>query len=106
MINTLNEEGAADKAKKDQCNEEYQKIALTVQDLDWKIKNNEAKIEKLENLIDLRNEEREETIQQMDETNDHMKQITDDRKAEHEEFQNAQADDKAAIELLNKAKDA
>merc|ERR1719482_1367911 len=50
MINTLKEEGAADLAKKEQCLDEYQNIEKTVSDLDWKIKNNQAKIAKLEKL--------------------------------------------------------
>merc|ERR1712039_1074532 len=43
MLKTLEEEGAADLAKKTQCLDEYQKITKTVNDLDWKIKNNKAK---------------------------------------------------------------
>merc|ERR1719364_616429 len=48
MIKTLQDEGAADLAKKTQCLDEYQKIDKTVADLDWKIKNNQAQIAKLE----------------------------------------------------------
>jgi len=106
MVSTLNDEGDADRAKKNQCNDEYQQIARTVSDLDWKIKNNDAKINKLESLIEMRTEEKAQTISQMDDTNDYIKKITDDRKEEHEAFQNAQKDDKAAVELLNTAKDA
>jgi len=40
------------------------------------------------------------------ETADYMKKITADRKEEHESFQKAQSDDKAAVKLLNLAKDA
>merc|ERR1719262_839840 len=67
MIGTLDEEGDADLAKKKQCLDEYQKIDLAVQDLEWKIKNNEAKIDKLEKTIDLREKEKEETIDQIKE---------------------------------------
>merc|ERR1719345_398300 len=63
MITTLNEEGAADLAKKSQCLREYQDITKKVKDLDWKVKNNEAKVEKLDGLIGLRTQEREDTIQ-------------------------------------------
>merc|ERR1719327_2388624 len=48
MLKTLQEEGAADLEKKEQCLDEYQQIERTVKDLEWKIKNNEAKITKLE----------------------------------------------------------
>jgi len=105
MITTLNDEGEADRAKKNQCNDEYQKIALTVQDLDWKIKNNVAKVDKLEGLIELRTKDRQETIDQINETNDFIKKITADRKAENEEFVQAKKDDEAAVALLGKAKD-
>merc|ERR1711981_329623 len=79
MIKTLEEEGADDLAKKTQCLDEYQEITKTVKDLDWKIKNNEAKIAKLEKLIELRTKEREETIAKIKETKAYMKDITDER---------------------------
>merc|ERR1719253_1237718 len=106
MIGTLNEEGANDRAKKDQCNDEYQKIALTVSDLEWKIKNNEAKIAKLDGQIDQRMKEKEETVDQINENTKVMEDMTADRKAEHDKFQDAKAADVAAVKLLNMAKDA
>merc|ERR1719162_1158661 len=106
MVVTLNEEGAADRDKKNQCNEEYQKIARTVSDLDWQIKNNNAKIDKLTSMIEAVNKERQETIDQINETNDYMKKITADRKAENEAFVAAKQDDEDAIKLLNSAKAA
>ena len=105
MMTTLQEEGAADLAKKTQCLDEYQDITKTVKDLDWKIKNNEAKIDKLENLIEMREKEKQETLDQIGETKEYIAKITKDRKEEHEEFKDAQADDAAAIKLLNLAKD-
>merc|ERR1719331_2241799 len=86
MLKTLEEEGADDLAKKEQCLDEYQHIAKTVNDLDWKIKNNKAKIAKLEKLIELRTKEREETIAKRDETLQYTKDITDERKEENEEY--------------------
>jgi len=106
MIQTLNDEGAADLAKKTQCLDQYQKITKKVNDLDWKIKNNLAKIEKLEGLIELRTQEREETIQKIDETKTYMKDITDERKAENEAYLQAKKDDEAAKGLLEDAKAA
>merc|ERR1719502_1678588 len=84
MIKTLQEEGAADIAKKDQCLSEYQKINSAVGDLKWKIKNNEAKIEKLQTLIELRTKEKEQTNERIKETNKYMKDLTDERKKEHD----------------------
>merc|ERR1719456_232313 len=104
MITTLKEEGAADLAKKTQCLDEYKKIESTVKDLDWKIKNNLAKIAKLEKLIELRTKEREETIEKIKETKQYMKDITDERKEENEAYLQAKKDDEDAIALLDKAK--
>merc|ERR1719271_180654 len=106
MIQTLNDEGAADLAKKTQCLDQYQKITKKVNDLDWNIKNNLAKIEKLEKLIELRTAEREETIQKIDETKTYIKDITDERKAENEAYLQAKKDDEAAKGLLEDAKAA
>jgi len=81
MLTTLEEEGAADLAKKTQCLDEYQDITKTVKDLDWKVKNNEAKIAKLEGLIELRTQEKTETIQKIEENEQYMKDIKAERKA-------------------------
>lgn len=106
MIGTLKDEGEADSAKKNQCNEEYQNIAQTVGDLDWKLKNNEAKNNKIESLIQLRQKERQETIDQINDTGDYIKKITKTRKEEHDDFVKAKEEDAAAVQLLNTAKDA
>jgi len=106
MVNTLQEEGAADLAKKSQCLDEYQKITQTVKDVDWKIKNNLAKIAKLEKLIELRSEEREETIVKIGETQKYMKDLTAERKEENEAYLQAKKDDEDAKDLLEKAKAA
>jgi hypothetical protein len=106
MMATLDEEGQADIAKRNQCKDQYQKVALAMQDVDWKIKNNVAKIDKLDSLIEMRTKERQETIDQINDTNDYIKKITADRKEEREEYLKARADDETAIALLNKAKKA
>merc|ERR1712072_1410290 len=105
MLKELQEEGADDLDKKTQCLDEYQEITKTVKDLDWKIKNNEAKIAKLEKLIELRTKEKEETIQKIKETQLYMKDITKERKEEHEAYLKAKKDDEDAKALLEKAKD-
>merc|ERR1719409_1377299 len=104
MIKTLEEEGASDLAKKTQCLNEYQKITSTVKDLDWKIKNNEAKIAKLENLIEIRTKEKEDTIQKIKDTNQYIKDITKERKEENEAYLQAKKDDQNAKKLLENAK--
>jgi hypothetical protein len=106
MLNTLNEEGAADLAKKTQCLDQYQQISRTVNDLDWKVKNNEAQIEKFEQLIELRTGEKEDTIQKKKETNQYIADISKQRKEEHDEYNQAKKDDEAAKKLLEQAKEA
>merc|ERR1719267_336356 len=91
--------------KKTQCLDEYQEIEKTVKDLDWKIKNNLAKIAKLEKLIELRTQEKADAIQKKKETEQYIKDITDERKEENEAFLQAKKDDEDAIALLEKARD-
>merc|ERR1719329_139525 len=105
MIKTLQEEGAADLAKKTQCLDEYQEIEKTVKDLDWKIKNNLAKIAKLEKLIELRTQEKADATQKKKETRQYLKDIKQERKEENDAYLQAKKDDEDAIALLEKARD-
>merc|ERR1712232_862806 len=73
---------------------------------DWKLKNNKAKIAKLEKDIDFNKKEEEDTLNSIKETEEYMTKITKDREAEHIAFENAKSEDEAAVELLNTAKDA
>merc|ERR1719482_68475 len=104
MIAILKEEGADDLAKKTQCLDEYQDIDKTVADLEWKIKNNLAEIEKLQGLIELREKQKAEAIHKKEETEDYVKQIHEERKEEHEAYEEAKKDDEGAIKLLEAAK--
>jgi hypothetical protein len=106
MVTTLKDEGAADIAKKDQCNNEYQDVASKVGDLSWKIEKNEAAIDKLEKLIEMRTAEKTQTEEEIKSVDQEMKDMTATREAEHEEFQTAKKDDEDAIALLTQAKDA
>merc|ERR1719162_565140 len=106
MLKTLAEEGADDLDKRDQCLDEYQNINKKVNKLDWNIKNNEAKIAKLEKLIELRTGEKQDTIQKIKETNQYIADITAERKAENEAYLQAKKDDEGAVGLLEKARAA
>merc|ERR1719399_642889 len=105
MLDTLRQEGEDDLAKKTQCLDEYQEIEKTVKDLDWKIKNNLAKIAKLEKLIELRTQEKADAIQKKKETEQYIKDITKERKEENDAYLQAKKDDEDAIALLEKARD-
>jgi hypothetical protein len=105
MLKTLQEEGQADLEKQTQCQEQYQEVALTVQDLDWKIKNNKATIESLEEIIAKREEQKAASVAKKAETEKYIKDITAEREEEHEAFEQSVKDDEAAIALLTKAKE-
>jgi len=106
MIKTLNAEGAADIAKRDQCKEEYQSIASTVADLKWKIEVNVATIDKLEKLIDQRTAEKVQTIKEIADVDALMAAMTKQREEENAAFLYAKKEDTAAIELITKATEA
>merc|ERR1719387_2897082 len=102
MIKELKEEEASDIKQRDWCKDEYQEISEEKAELDWLIKNNEAMIVKLTEIIESLIEEIDKTVAEIDATKEQIAQMEDERKAEHEEFQVAKADDEAAIALLEK----
>eukprot|EP00928_Gymnodinium_smaydae_P037673 TRINITY_DN26112_c0_g1_i1.p1 TRINITY_DN26112_c0_g1~~TRINITY_DN26112_c0_g1_i1.p1 ORF type:complete len:745 (-),score=268.53 TRINITY_DN26112_c0_g1_i1:39-2177(-) len=106
MMQTLRDEGAEDIKKRDQCKEQYQEIGRTIADVDWKIEKNDAKIAKLTALIEKKENEKTETINEIGETETHISSITTQREQENADFKQAKSDDEAAIALLNQAKDA
>jgi len=106
MVEMLKKEDAADIAKRDQCKDEYLNIESTVKALDWKIEKNVAKIDKLTKLIELREEQKARTIEQINEVEAHMKAITAERTAENAAFMAAKLEDQQAIDLLMAARDA
>jgi chromosome segregation ATPase len=105
LIGVLAKEQEDDTKKRDQCEEQYQDIAQESAKLEWKIKNNKAKIEKLTNLIEKREEEKAQTIKEIEATEKEIKDMTDERKKENAAFIQAKKDDLEAIELLEKAKE-
>jgi len=103
ILKLLAEEGQADIEKKDECKEKYQIIDTTVADLEWKIKNNLAKIAKLESLIEKAEEEVEAANARIKETKEEMKEMTDTREDENDAFKTAKKEDEDAIALLEDA---
>jgi hypothetical protein len=106
IINDLKEEDKADIKKRDECIAEYHSIESVTKDLAWRIKNHQAKIEKLASLIEVAEEEKEETIKQIKETEVYIDMIERQREADNGQFKKGKADDMKAIELLEQAKDA
>merc|ERR1712187_753268 len=69
IIGNLKKEEADDIKKRDECKDKFLEIESTVRDLDWKIEKNEAKIEKLEKLIEEHREEKAKTIEEIGNVN-------------------------------------
>merc|ERR1719220_1013003 len=91
-IKTLKEEDLADIAKRDQCKEEYKKIASVIGEVTWLIEKNEARIDKLMTTIEDLKAEKAKTIEEIEAVDQHMKELTAARKAENEEFKQAKED--------------
>jgi len=106
LIVVLDKEQDSDTKKRDDCQEQYQDIAKESAKLDWKIKNNKAKIQKLQSLIEKREEEKEATIKEITATTENIKEMKAERTKENKEFIQAKKDDISAIALLRKAKEA
>merc|ERR1719163_104565 len=106
MIQVLKDEEADDIAKRDECKQEYHEIASAVAQLNWEIEKNLAKIAKLEKLIAKREDEKEEAIATIEDTEKQIFDMKEQRKEEHSAFLAAKAADEGAIELLTKAREA
>merc|ERR1712048_1437108 len=106
IIQNLKDEEQADIDKRDECKDTYTEIESTVKDLSWKIKKNEAKIDKLEKLIAMHTEEKLKTIEEIEAVTAQMEAMTKQRNQENEAFLAAKKDDQDAIALLEAARDA
>jgi len=104
MLVKLEKEGNSDLEKKEQCKTEYQSISKTVNDLDWDIENNEAKIAKFDKLIELRTGEKTATALKIKETAKYIEDITAQRKEDHELWEQTTKNDEAAVVELKRAK--
>jgi len=102
----LQAEEQQDQRKVDDCNEQFQEIALSVQDLQWQIENNNAMISKLEGVITQKEAEKQSTLEEIKTVNAEMKSMQVARIDENAKFLTAKDDDQKAIELLEQAKAA
>jgi len=106
MIETLKEEGQADEDQNDKCKEQLQDISSKVADMDWKIDNQKAAIEKLEHITKAKDEERAAVVESISKTKQEITDMEDQRKEENSAFLEEKSDDEAAIKVLEKAKEA
>ncbi|CAK0889917.1 unnamed protein product [Prorocentrum cordatum] len=104
-VQDLKEEEAADIAKRDQCKEEITQSNSTILDLTWKIKCNEAKIDKLQRKIEEKQAMIAESRQVIKETYAYMNETTEIRTQDNADFIQAKKTDQSAIELLVTVRD-
>lgn len=106
LIQDLTAENTADIAKRDECKETYKNIDSAVADLSWKIKNNLAKIDKLENSINANEAERQKTMKDIADVDDTLAKMKKVREDENIAFKAAKKDDEDAVTVLTSAVDA
>jgi len=103
MIGVLKKEEQDDINHRDWCKDETFKNEQEASRYEYKIDKSEAKIKKLQSMLEELEDLLDKTVEEIDSTNAEIKQMEDDRLAEHEAFETAQSDDKKAVELLGEA---
>ena len=86
FIQELKDEGQSDIDKRDQCKDEFKNSASVIKETKWMIEKNDAKIAKLDGLIQLRTEQKMKTIEEINELMAQLAQMKADREAENEAF--------------------
>jgi len=106
LLSQLQAEEQADIAKVDSCKGDYQDITKAKKDLDWKIENNKAKVQKHEKAVEEKNAAKKVTITDIATADKTLADILKTRTEENGAYKNAKSDDEKAIGLLEKAKKA
>lgn len=104
LLAQLREEEQADIAKVDECKGSYQDITQNKNDLDWKIQNNKAKVQKHEKAIGQKTAAKKVTIKDIATADKTLEDMAKTRKEENDAYKTAKSDDEKAIGLLQKAK--
>merc|ERR1719231_897147 len=106
MIELLGEEGKEDIEQRDWCIAEQNNQTNHKENLEYEIKQLEAKIIKAEKLKKELEAEKEHTLQKKADLEEAMEEALADRTAENQAFTEAKQDDLNAIELLGQAIEA
>jgi len=106
MIGVLKKEEEDDINHRDWCKEETFKNEQEASRYEYKIDKSEAKIKKLQSQLEELEDLLAKTNEEIETTLGEIKQMEDDRVAEHESFEEAQVADKKAIKLLEEAIDS
>jgi len=106
LLTQLQGEEQADIKKVDECKDTYQTIGLKKNDLDWKIENNEATVQKHEKAVTQKTEAKKVTITDIATADKTLDDMEKKRTAENDAYKQSKDDDEKAIVLLEKAKTA
>jgi hypothetical protein len=106
LLVSLTKEQAVDDQKAVDCKDQYQSLALSIQDLEWKIVNNKAELEKLGIYKEEKEAEEAKTIEALVEVDQTMVDMKATREQENADFLQAKEEDQKAIALLEQAVDA
>merc|ERR1719194_130834 len=106
MIQVLKEEEKDDIKQRDWCKKQYFENSEEKKELKWLIKNNEAMIVKLDDLIAKLTETLEDTEKEIEATKEQMAKMTEERTDENDAFKAAKKDDEDEIALLEQAIEA
>merc|ERR1719160_1472014 len=106
MMAVIQEEEKADIRKKDWCKEEIHKNEQEAARYEYKVKKHDAHIGRLRVKLDELENILVSTIEEIAQTKKDLRQMEDDRKQEHANFQEAKTDDEGAVTLLGAAIDA
>merc|ERR1719146_73411 len=106
MIQVLKDEEREDIKQRDWCKKQYFENSEEKAELKWLIKNNEAMITKLDDLIAKLTETLEDTEKEIEATKEQMAKMTEERTDENDAFKSAKKDDEDAIALLEQAIEA
>jgi len=86
LIDVLGQEQDADGKKLDQCRKQYQAIAKESAKIQWKIKKNNAEIQKLKSLAQQRSDDRKQTMKEIAGSQKEIKDMKSERKQENAVF--------------------
>jgi DNA repair exonuclease SbcCD ATPase subunit len=103
MIGVLKKEEEDDINHRDWCKEETFKNEQEASRYEYKIDKSEAKIKKLQTQLEELEDLLAKTNEEIATTLEEIKQMKDDRLAEHEAFEEAQTADENAVKLLGEA---
>jgi len=106
LLAQLKAEEQTDIKKVDECKEKYQGITLKKSDLDWKIENNEAKVQQHDKAVTQKTDAKKVTIADIATADKTLDDMAKKRKEENDAYLQAKSDDEKAIVLLEKAKAA